>query len=174
MSVLDPQTHGCFTGDCPHGTQAECDASVMALIREYMRVTGKGEPRGCPTPGACSALGERSQMGTELHLLSQQQEVVLDSVALSGMELENAVRRELSMGMAWELQNMQMLLNHLRGMGFGTSLATDMRGGWVCEVWEACESPELCVVEQAQESPAVALARGALAGVRHWRGKTDG
>jgi hypothetical protein len=32
--------HGCFTGDCPHSMQSECDRAVFALAAELIRSPG--------------------------------------------------------------------------------------------------------------------------------------
>ena len=100
---------------------------------------------------------------------------------LSGMALENAVRREVGLSVNWTLDDMQELLLWMEGRGVMTSLYR-MRipeGGWGCTMHPA----SLPVVQGPEDSPAdagatwefgnmpsTAVARSALVTVRTWCG----
>lgn len=90
-----------------------------------------------------------------------------NTIKLVGMELEGAVCRELFGGSRdWELGDMQQLMTRLQDLGFNVRLQSAPTY-WFCSAWFGDQS-FWYVREEAQHSPAVAVARAALAAIRHW------
>lgn len=91
------------------------------------------------------------------------------SIHLVGMELERAVQKEVVGHLDWELGQMQYLLIELAAMHFTVSLHT-CRSGWCCDVkrGDILGPDDDCVREFGENSPAIALARAAVAAVRQW------
>lgn len=93
------------------------------------------------------------------------------SIHLTGMELERAVQKEVCGEFSnpeWELSDMLLLFLQLESRGFTLALST-CRSGWACSVGrgDILEHSD-CVREFAEHSPAIALARAAVAAVRQW------
>lgn len=91
------------------------------------------------------------------------------SITLSGVGLETQVAVTVMRDIEWTLDRMQVLMIRLNELGFTVSLHT-CRSGWACDVKEGdiLGPDDEMVREFGQASPAIALARGALAAVREW------
>lgn len=90
------------------------------------------------------------------------------SIDQSGIVLEQLVRVEVGMPIAWELMDMQSLLIQLAAGGFTVALVT-CRSGWACDITRGdMVAGGEHVREFGSESPATALARAALAAIRQW------
>lgn len=91
-------------------------------------------------------------------------------ITSSGLELERLVCTEVLGSHDWELDDMQALLIVLRGLGFTVTVQSFEGERWqaVATYGELTPKTTRMVVERADNSPAIALARAALAAVRHW------
>lgn len=92
------------------------------------------------------------------------------SVSLTGMALEDEVRRIAGMSLDWELPDLQPLLVRLSKLHYTVSLHT-CRTGWACDITIG----EVIgagfghfVREYSDESPSVAAARAGIAAAREW------
>lgn len=91
------------------------------------------------------------------------------SVSLSGVQLETAVALRVMNDLDWTLDRMQLLMIFLADLHFSVSLRT-CRSGWLCDIkrGDIFSEHDDCVQEFGENSPAIALARAALAAVREW------